>query len=72
MTEEMMLVPKRVLKMVSVDGFISCYYSMMKNRNTREEAYESCEDLHEKYFGRRKYSGFDSFKKILYRKINRK
>ena len=72
MIEEMVLVPKRVLKMITPQGFIDAFLQAKKSHITQYDAYEICEQMHEKYFGRRKYSEFQVFKAILSRKKNRK
>lgn len=68
MTEEMVMIPKRVLKMVTQDGFIDFFYSIKKSYMTKVDAYEMCEEIHEQYFGKRKYSEFQTFNVILSRR----
>lgn len=71
MSEEMKLVPVRVLKMITSEGFIQAYHKARGLHMTNYDAYESCEEDYEKHFGKRKYSEFQSFKQILIRKKQR-
>jgi hypothetical protein len=72
MTEEMILIPKRVIKMITMEGFIEAFESLKKTNITQVDAYEQCEELYEKYFGRRRYSEFQSFYMAKQRKKRKK
>lgn len=72
MTEEMILIPKRVIKMITMEGFIETFESLKKTNITQVDAYEQCEELYEKYFGRRRYSEFQSFYMAKQRKKRKK
>lgn len=69
MTEEMVLVPKRVLTMTSTLGFMMVVKAIKsRNQSALIDAYEEAEELHKKYFGRRKYSEYQSFYVMYTRK----
>jgi len=69
MTEEMILVPKRVMRMTTTIGFLLAVRSIRSRDDLNLiDAYESAEELHEKYFGHRKYSEYQSFYVMYKRK----
>lgn len=69
MTEEMILVPKRVMRMTTTIGFLLAVRSIRSRENLNLiDAYENAEELHEKYFGHRKYSEYQSFYVMYKRK----
>ena len=69
MNQKMVLIPEMVLKLVKFEGFAEAYYEFCKTSATNADAYERVEELHEKYFGKRKYSCFQSFTVLMSRKI---
>lgn len=58
-------------KLLSAEGFADYYFEMMDLYPSQMEAYERLEDFHIQVTGRRRYSEFDSFRKILYRKLKK-
>lgn len=46
-------------------SFIKEYKERVRRHKTQKEAYESLEKMHRNWFGEPKFSGFDSFKKVL-------
>lgn len=67
-----MRIPDEILILNSTDGFISEYWRVLSDYSTCKEAYESLETRHLDAFGRRRYSDFESFRRVLYRKMRRK
>jgi len=57
--------PADVLQLLDKNGFISAYYSELKNYDRFYDAYEHLEEIHEYYFKTRKYSNYECFKVIL-------
>lgn len=53
-----------ILDLQNYDGFSRQYLKMAGYGLKYKEAYESTENLHEQYFGTRKYSNYESFKTI--------
>jgi|TARA_R110000822_G_C15068281_1_gene468296 hypothetical protein len=69
MTEEMTLVPKLLLSMTTTIGFMIAVRSIRsRDELSLIDAYETAEELHEKYFGHRKYSEYQSFYVMYKRK----
>lgn len=48
----------------TTSGFISRYMQHLSHCETQLEAYEMTESEHAAIFKRRKYSGYDSFRKV--------
>lgn len=63
----------RMLKMLSTVGFLELFEELRKENNTLSniQCYETLEQEHEKYFKRRRYSSYDSFRKIRERTYHR-
>ena len=59
-------------KLISADGFADYYFEMMDLYPSQMEAYERLEDFHIQVTGQRRYSEFDSFRKVLTRKLAKK
>ena len=53
------------------DGFINVYWDQCKKYTTYEAAYEATELLHIKYFGYRRYKGYESFRVVKNRRIKK-
>lgn len=69
MSEEMILVPKRVMTMTTTIGFMIAVRAIRsRDHLSLIDAYETAEELHEKYFGHRKYSEYQSFYVMYKRK----
>lgn len=64
---------QKALKLLSVKGFVSYYFSLMRDEQiTQMKAYELTELEFRKHFGRRRYSSFDSFRQVRNRVIRKK
>lgn len=53
-------------------NFINSWFRALPNYKTYEEAYESVEIEYLNYFGRRKYSDYQSFRQVKNRIIKKK
>lgn len=60
--------PKNILKLQTFQGFLEHYQKTLRFTRTYKQAYEETEDEHIKYFGKRKYSDYRSFKVMLSKK----
>jgi len=58
-------------KLLSAEGFADYYFEMMDLYPSQMEAYERLEDFHIQVTGRRRYSEFDSFRKVLDRRLKK-
>ncbi|SEA07047.1 hypothetical protein SAMN05444145_101455 [Alistipes timonensis JC136] len=59
-------------KLLSADGFADYYFEMQDLYPSQMEAYERLENFHIQVTGRRRYSEFDSFRKVLDRRLKKK
>lgn len=59
-------------KLLSAEGFADYYFEMQDLYPSQLKAYERLEDFHINVTGRRRYSEFDSFRKVLERRMKRK
>ena len=63
--------PPHILKLQTMEGFLSFFYDMTYHYPKHEEAYDHCESIYERYFGVRRFKEYDSFrvqKSIHYKK----
>ena len=60
--------PQKMCEM-KPEYFNGVFETLIKDMNFNQ-AYEVCEQAHEKIFGSRKYSSYDSFRRVRNRKIN--
>lgn len=62
---DIVTMPKIIIKncSMSAEGFDELFFQFLKGNVTHTQAYESAEEVHEKYFERRRYSDYDSFRK---------
>ena len=44
--------------------FVNAWFRLLPSHNTYEAAYEALEDIYLGYFGRRKYSNYESFRQV--------
>ena len=58
-------------KLLSAEGFADYYFEMQDLYPSQMEAYERLEDFHIQVTGRRRYSEFDSFRKVLDRRLKK-
>ncbi len=52
----------RIIQLISTDGFMSAFWDIVPNTTTHAEAYEQLETEYHSYFGRNRYSSFESFR----------
>lgn len=71
MTEKMRLIPERMLKCLTPEGFISEVRDRISSNKNKFSAYEDVEADYEKHFGQRKYSDYLTFRSIESR-LNKK
>jgi len=61
--------PPEILEINDFRGFFKLYQKYYENpKNTQAKAYEKAEKEHIKYFGRRKYSTYESFRMVCLQK----
>lgn len=65
----MEIYPKEIQVLLTTKGFVEAYFKQYRNTSIGKEAYELVEQVHEDYFGMRKYSGWESFRKVKNRFI---
>lgn len=56
---------------MSADVFEDLFFDAAKTSTTYMEAYEKIEVLHEEVFNKRRYSDYDSFRKVKERRHNK-
>ena len=67
-----MKIPLKILVLLSLKGFEKRFYYYSKNVKTYIQAYEKTEQEYKQYFGKNKYSSYDSFRVVMNRKIKNK
>jgi len=65
-----MKIPTEALNLMG-DGFFTRYYSLIRESRTNVEAYDKTETEYKAYFGKSRFSGYDSFRKCITRKIKK-
>jgi hypothetical protein len=65
-SNDIVILPKQMAESCTMtyDGFSRIYYANVSGSNTNNEAYEKAEKVHIQYFGKRKYSDYDSFRNV--------
>jgi hypothetical protein len=65
-SSDIVILPKSIAEECNMtyDGFSRIYYANVSGSNTNTEAYEKAEKVHIQYFGKRKYSDYDSFRNV--------
>ena len=63
-----MTIKIEILVLLSARGFQEKFHSNCKITKTYIKAYEETEKEYESYFGKRKYSSYDSFRVVMNRK----
>jgi len=58
-----------MIRIYSANGFVREFWVKVKNHKTLKSAYESLEQDHIEFFGKRKYSDYNSFRVCRDRKI---
>ncbi len=59
-------------RLLSTEGFVDYYLEMRDLYSSQREAYERLEDFYISVTGYRRYSEFNSFRKVLTRKLAKK
>ncbi len=57
------------IKLLSARGFALCFLDMVELYPTRPIAYERLEDAYRRMTGKRRYSGYQSFRRVLSRNL---
>jgi hypothetical protein len=68
------MIPKEATELLSTGGFIRCFFAMIRQNPciSQNDAYEKAETEYKKHFGKRKYSGYDSFRKMKCRYLKKR
>jgi hypothetical protein len=63
-TCDIVTMPKVLVKNCSMtaDGFEELFFCFLKGNVTHTKAYEQAEEVHEQYFGKTRYSDYNSFR----------
>lgn len=71
---DLVMMPKMIAKECSMTakGFDELFFCFLDQNVTHAQAYEKAEMVHENYFGRRKYSAFESFKAYKHQRLSKK
>lgn len=56
-----------ILRLLQPEGFNAAFEERLIDYETYEKAYESVERTHQMHFGHRKYSCYDSFRRVRQR-----
>lgn len=60
-----------VLKLMTAEGFDARFFEMCQHYPTDALAYEAVERQYESYFGKRRYSNYESYRKTKNKRINK-
>jgi len=63
---------EQALAIHSTAGFDKEYFKNLKTCKTHKEAYDKTEDLYQSFFKKRRYSSFDSYRKVRDSRIIKK
>lgn len=68
------MISRKAQEMLTTGGFIRYFFNMIRENPdiTQTDAYEKSEDEYKKFFGVRKYSNYDSFRKMKTRYLRRR
>jgi hypothetical protein len=64
-----MTLPIEILVLLSPNGFEDRFHKNCKLSKTYMEAYEKTEEEYQEYFGKTRYSSYDSFRVVMQRKM---
>ena len=67
-----MTIPIEILVLLRPDGFEERFHYYCRREKTYTSAYEEAEKEYESYFGRRRYSSYDSFRTVIARKYKKR
>ena len=65
------MIDLKILALLSPNGFDDRFWKYAKETKTYIEAYEKTETEHEKHFGKRKYSDYNSFRNCRDKRIKK-
>lgn len=68
----MQKIEAHILRLQTTEGFINLFFLMCQEYPTQEKAYDACERQYSSYFGKPKYSSFESFRQIKNRHFKNK
>ena len=64
-----MVYEKQILALMDFDGFCKQFYAFCREYSTQELAYDATERMYMRYFGKAKYSSFESFRELKNRTL---
>jgi hypothetical protein len=67
----MMQPDKRITALVDAEGFMNAVSEQQRYYKTIPEAYLAVEEIYYKYYGKTRYSSFESFKQVRNRLIKK-
>ena len=56
------MIDKKIISLLTADGFDKRFFELASETNTYKKAYENLEIEYENYFGKRKYSDYNSYR----------
>tara|TARA_R110002020_G_scaffold470398_1_gene696267 strand:- start:9275 stop:9484 length:210 start_codon:yes stop_codon:yes gene_type:complete len=56
------MIDKKIILLLSPNGFDERFFELAAERKTYKKAYEDLENEYENYFGKRKYSDYNSYR----------
>ena len=68
----MPIIDQKISKLITTTGFITEYYKQLNGCKTNAEAYQKVEEIYFKYFGKNKYSNFESFRQVRDYRLKKK
>jgi len=63
---------KQIRGLIEPRNFIAAWFAELPKHDTYEKAYEAIEDVYSDFFGKRKYSDYNSFRNVRDRITKRK
>jgi hypothetical protein len=63
---------KQIRGLIEPRNFIAAWFAELPKHDTYEKAYEAIEDVYFDFFGKRKYSDYNSFRNVRDRITKRK
>tara|TARA_R110000823_G_scaffold121565_1_gene246644 strand:- start:1775 stop:1972 length:198 start_codon:yes stop_codon:yes gene_type:complete len=65
------MITHEILILLSPSGFIERFHYYCRYEKTNIKAYEQVEKEFESYYGKRRYSSYDSFRVVMSRRLNK-
>ena len=66
------MIEKKILLLLSHDGFDKRFFELAAETKTYKKAYEILEIEYENYFGKRKYSDYNSYRNSRDKRLKKK